>query len=95
MAITFRFAKYLPPDTISRSWVARTLNRSEDFVKRNWNKDSFNCEKDSQQESHHESLSYESKDIIQSCFAKKKSIRGIIKEIDEVREKCRVKVKVM
>ncbi len=44
---------------------------------------------DTKQESHHESLSQESKDIIQSCFAKKKSIQEIIKEIEEVREKVK------
>ncbi len=39
MTITLRIPKHLPPGTICRSWVAKTLNRSEDFVKRNWNKD--------------------------------------------------------
>ncbi len=57
MAITFRIAKDLPPGTIYRSWVAKTLNRSEDFVKRNWNKDPF------KQESHHECLSQESNSL--------------------------------
>ncbi len=71
MAITFRIAKDLPPGTISRSWVAKTLNRFEYFVKINWNKDPFNCEIDSKQESHHKSLLQESKDIIQFCFAKR------------------------
>ncbi len=89
MAITFRIVKDVPPGTISRSWVAKTLNRSADFVKRNWNKDHFNCKNDRKQESHNESLSQESNDIIQSCFAKKKSIQGIIKEIEEVREKAK------
>ncbi len=42
MAITFRNTKDLPPCTIFRSLVAKTLNRSEDSVKRNWNKDPFN-----------------------------------------------------
>ncbi len=89
MAITFRIAKDLPPGTISRSWVAKTLNRSENFVKRNWNKDPFNCEMDSKHVSYHESLSQESKDISQSCFAKQKRIQGIIKEIEEVHEKVK------
>ncbi len=89
MAITFRIAKDLPPGSIYRSRVAKTRNRSDDFVKRNWNKDPLNFEMDSKQESHHESLSEESKDIIQSCFAKKKSIQGIIKQIEEVREKVK------
>ena len=41
MAIAFRIAKDQPAGTISRSWVARYLKRSEDFVKRNWNRDPF------------------------------------------------------
>ena len=41
MAITFRIAKSLPPGTISRPWVAKYLNRSEDFVKQDWIKDPF------------------------------------------------------
>ncbi len=87
MAITFRIAKDLPHGTISRSWVAKTLNRSEEFVKINWNKDPLNCEMDIKQESHHESLSQEIKAIIQSCFAKKKSIRGIIKKLKKFMKK--------
>lgn len=89
MAITFRIAKDLPPGTISRSWVAKTLNRSEDFVKKNWNKDPFNCEMNSKQESHHESLSQESKEIIQSWLKKKKSIRELIEQIEQVRGKVK------
>ncbi len=69
--------------------VLPTVNRSEDFVKGNRNKEPFNCEMDSKQESHNESLSQKSKDIIQSCFVKKKSIRGIIKDIEEVCEKVK------
>ncbi len=89
MAIMFRNGKDLPPGTIYRSWVSKTPNRSEDFIKRNWNKDPFNCEMNSKQESHDESLPQESNVVIQSCFAKKKIIRGIIKEIEEVFEKVK------
>ena len=41
MAITFRIAKDLPTGTISRPWIAKTLNRSEEFLKKMWNKDNF------------------------------------------------------
>ncbi len=92
MAMTFRIVKDVPPGTIFRSWVAKTLNKCEDFVKGNWNKDPLNCEVDSKQQNDTESLSQVSKDIIQSCFAKKKSIRGIIKDIEEVHEKVRAMV---
>ena len=36
----------LVPGTISGTGVANTLNRSEDFAKRNWYKDPFNYEMD-------------------------------------------------
>ena len=78
-AITSRIAKDLAPGTIFRAWVAKTLNRSEDFLKHDMYEDPFNCEMDNILQKHHESLSQESKVIIQSCLAKKKSIRGIIK----------------
>lgn len=88
MAITFRVAKTLPPGTISRSWVAKYLNRSEDFVKRNWNKDPFECEMDSAPKTGTIVLSQESQDIITSTLGKeKKSIRQFQREIEEVRGK--------
>ena len=42
-AITFREAKEAGASFISRSWVAKKINRSEDFVKRNWKKDPYSC----------------------------------------------------
>ena len=85
MAITFRVAKSLPPNTISRSWVANYLNRSEDFVKRNWRKDPFECEMDSAPKTSTIILSQESQDIITSFLAKeKKSIRQYQIEIEAV-----------
>ena len=90
MAITFRIAKSLPPGTISRPWVAKYLNRSEDFVKRNWHKDPFACEMDSAPKASTIILSQESQEIITSTLAKeKKSIRALQKEIEDVRGKRR------
>lgn len=88
MAITFRIAKDQPAGTISRSWVARYLKRSEDFVKRNWKRDPFDCEMDSRPAQVTESLSQESKEIITESLAReKKSIRGLQKEIEQIRGK--------
>ena len=90
MAITFNVAKSLPPGTISRSWVAKYLNRSEDFVKKNWNKDPFCCEMNSAPKEDGISLSQESQQIIVSSLAKeKKSIRKLQKDILEIRGKRR------
>ena len=58
--------------TISRSWVARYLKRSEDFVKRNWNRDPFDCEMDSRPAQVAESLSQESKEIITESLLERK-----------------------
>ena len=88
MSITFRIAKDQPAGTISRSWVARYLKRSEDFVKRNWNRDPFDCEMDSRPAQVAECLSQESKEIItKSLVREKKSIRGLQKEIERLRGK--------
>ena len=88
MAITFNVAKTLSPGTISRSWVAKYLNRSEEFVKKNWKKDPFCCEMDSAPKSATIVSSQESQEIITSTLAKeKKSIREFQREIEEVRGK--------
>ena len=90
MAITFRIAKSLPAGTISRSWVAKHLNRSEEFVKKNWNKDPFDCAMNSAPKEDGISLSQESQQIIVSTLAKeKKSIRKLQKDIFDIRGKRR------
>lgn len=76
MAITFRIAKDQPAGTISRSWVVRYLKRSEDFVKRNWKRDQFDCEMDSRPAQVTESLSQESKEIITESLAREKKVSG-------------------
>ena len=84
MAITFRIAKTVPPGKLSRSWVAKYLNRSEQFVKMNWRKDPFECAMDSTQKEDAIILSQESQDIIVSTLAKeKKSIRRLQKDIED------------
>ena len=88
MAISFRVAKTQPPGTITRSWVAKYLNRSEDFGKRNWNKDPFECEMECAPKTGTIVLSQESQDIITSTLGKeKKSIRQFQREIEEIRGK--------
>ena len=88
MVITFRIAKTVPAGTMSRSWIAKYLNRSEQFVKMNWRKDPFECAMDSTQKEDAIILSQESQDIIVSTLAKeKKSIRRLQKDIEDIRGK--------
>ena len=88
MAITFRIAKSLPPETISRAWVAKYLKRSEKFVSRNWHKDPFSCEMENEPKTGTIILSQESQDIITSTLAReKKSIRTLQKDIEDIRGK--------
>ena len=90
MAITFCIAKSLPPETVSCSWVAKYLNRSEKFVSRNWHKDPFSCEMESEPKTSTIILSQESQDIITTTLAReKKSIRALQKEIEDIRGKKR------
>ena len=79
MAITFRITQDQPAGTISQSWVARYLKRSEDFVKRNWNCDPFDCEMDSRPAQVAESLSQESKEIITESLAREKKVSADFK----------------
>ena len=73
MAISFRIAKEQAPGTISRSWIAKYINRSERFVQRHWNEDPFDCETaEYRPETTRESLSQESKDIITESLGKEK-----------------------
>ncbi len=84
-----RIAKDLPPETISRSWIAKTLNRSEDFVKINWNKDPSNCEMDSNKRATMKVSHKKAKIIFSPALQKRKSVQRIIKEIEEVCEKVK------
>ena len=43
LAISFRIAKGLPPETISRAWIAKYLKRAEKFIHLNWNRLSCEC----------------------------------------------------
>ena len=45
-AITFKEAKDNGAEFITREWVADRIERSETFVKCNWNRDPYNCEMD-------------------------------------------------
>ena len=73
MAISFRIAKDQVPGSISRSWVAKFIKRSEGFVKRNWNRDPYECEMDDCcPDTTRESLSQESKDVILENIGREK-----------------------
>ena len=89
MCITFRIAKDQLPGTLSRSWIAKYLNRSESFVTRNWNKDPYDCDtNDCTPNQTRENLSQESKDIIiENIGREKKSVNDYVQEIERVRGK--------
>ena len=65
-AVTFCVACDTSASFISHSWVALRLGRSEDFVKRNWNKSLDDCEAKFAG-GRPDVLSQESKDIEGSC----------------------------
>ena len=71
---TFHISKVQQAGTISQSWVARYLKRSEDFVKRNWNRDPFECEMDSRPAEVAATLSQEGKEIIIESLAREKKV---------------------
>ena len=80
-AVMFREAHDAGASFISRSWVALRLARSEDFVKRNWNKSLGNCEAEFAG-GRPEVLSQESKDIvIEGSCRRKKSCMQLSQEI--------------
>ena len=91
MAIAFRIAKEQAHGTITRRWVAHFLNRSEKFVKDNWNRQPFDCEMaDCKPKKTRESLSQESKDIItESLGREKKSLNQFVEEIERIRGKTK------
>ena len=47
LAIIFRIAKDLPPETISGAWMAKYLKRTEKFAHLNWNRLSYKYTMDS------------------------------------------------
>ena len=87
IAWTFRNALDLPPGTISRSYVANFLKRSEDFVKRNWKINPY--ESLVEEEDEQRALSQESKIVIREMLArpKKKSVRAMMKDLEKTRKK--------
>ena len=88
VAWTFWRAKDLVPGTISRSWVAKFLKRSEDFVKRNWRVSPYTID---EEEEDQPVLSQESKTVIREMLSrpKKRSVREIVKEVEKKRGKTR------
>lgn len=88
-AVTFREARDAGASFISRSWVALRLGRSEDFVKRNWNKSLDDCEAKFKG-GRPEVLSQESKNIvIEGSCRRKKSCTQLSQEIQQRRGKTR------
>ena len=43
LAIGFRIAKNLPPETISIAWMAKYSKRTKKFVQLNWNRLPYEC----------------------------------------------------
>ena len=67
---------------ITKAWVAKKLKRSEDWVKKHWRKDPMDCFSDHSNAGRPESLSQESKDIIEAGIGlQRKSCRNLAKEI--------------
>lgn len=91
VAWSFWTAKGLEPGTISRSWVAKFLKRSENFVKRNWQINPYLSLIEEEDEKDQVALSQESKTVIREMLArpKKKSVREIVKEVEKKRGKTR------
>ena len=91
VAWTFHIAKDIKPGTISRSWVADFLKRSETFVKRNWSTNPYELLLNEGDESEQRALSQESKEVIRRILTrpKKMSVRAIVKEVERIRRKPR------
>ena len=87
-AITFREAQDAGATFISRSWVANQLKRSETWVKRNWKRNPYDCEMNTENIGRPVVLSQESRDIIEASAGKqRKSIRKLSRELEIVRGK--------
>ena len=43
LAIGFRIAKDLPPETNSGAWITKYLKETEKFIHLNWNRLSYEC----------------------------------------------------
>ena len=86
VAWSFWTAKSLQPGTISRSWVAKFLKRSEAFVRNNWRNSPYSIDDNDGEQ---RALSQESKDIIRGILSrpKKKSVIEIVNEVSQARGK--------
>ena len=86
-AWAFGIASRLEPGTISRAWVAKTLKRSETWVKRNWNVNPYHFPEEESDDQR--ALSQESKEVIRETLArpKKMSVRQIQTMVDQKRKK--------
>ena len=90
VAWTFKIARDLKPGTISRSWVASFLKRSELFVTRNWRNNPYDALTEEDEEEQR-ALSQESKEIIREFLLrpKKQSVRTMVAHVQKKRHKKR------
>ncbi|CAG0897627.1 unnamed protein product, partial [Cyprideis torosa] len=89
-AISFREARDAGADFITRSWVAKRLNRSEQFVKMNWQRDPYHCDMVHGPQLGSRTLSDQSKEIIKREVGKqKRSVRVLTKILENERGKVR------
>lgn len=89
-AISFREARDAGADFITRSWVAKRLNRSEQFVKMNWQRDPYHCNMVQDPQLGSRTLSDQSKEIIKRDVGKqKRSVRVLTKILENERGKVR------
>ena len=88
--IAFHAARDAGAEFITRSWVAKRLNRSENFVQRNWNGDPYNCETKQPPAIGSRTLSDQSKQILPRQVGKqKRSVRCLPKILEDERNKVR------
>ena len=86
-AITFKEAKDNGAEFITRDWVANRIERSEAFVKRNWNRDPYDCKMDKQHiGASGDVLNEHEKRIIRtSAGSQRNSVRKLAKRISTIR----------
>ena len=86
----FGVAKDLKPGTISRSWVAKFIKRSEKYVQRNWKKNPYDS-LHGDDEKDQAALSQESKEIIREMLTRPRKIsaHSIVEELQRKRKKPR------
>jgi hypothetical protein len=90
-AITFREARDAGTSFISRTWVAKQIKRSENFVKLNWNRNPYDCAMETANIGlGGRQFSGESRRIlVESSGRQRKRVRKMAAVLEEEREKPR------